>query len=211
VEAAVREQWPAYAVHLDQPHPLRTYADFVRTIWQGLGDIVIVEGDSIPPPGAIRGLLDCEHVWCSHPSWVGDRYLHNTLGLVKFSLGLQSVLPGLADEALSRPHDFGRHHDRGLGWEKPNRHLGVVPVEPSVLAIWPELAGLANERALLPGTTIHPKAIDMALNRVLEIRKVPVHVHQPPAPHLRYGNDPAWNARWPASLSPRAAGRGRIE
>lgn len=193
VERAVAEQWPDYAVHLDEPHPLRTYADFFRSVWAGLGDLVVVEGDSIPPPGAIRQLLDCPRDWCTHESWVGDRYLDNTLGLVKFSQLLQLQEPGLADKALSAPWLPGQHWDRGLGMTAPQKHLGEVPLEESVLRVWPELGPRAHERAMEPGTTIHPKAIDMALDKEFRRLKLPPHVHQPPAPHLRYpATDPAF-------------------
>ena len=211
VEAAVAEQWPDYAIHLDDPHPLASYADFVRTVWAGLGDLVIVEGDSIPPPGAIAGLLECEHVWCSHPSWVGYGYLDNTLGLVKFSLGLQQTLPRLAETALAKEPFRGQRWNRGLADFEPKRYLGRVEVEPSVLRVWPELAGIAAERALERGTTSHPKAIDMRLDYELRKARVGIHVHQPPAPHLRYANDPAWLEGWPTSLPSALAGKGRID
>src|SRR6266704_1510216 len=136
VEAAVAEQWPDYAIHLDEPHPLASYADFVRTVWAGPGDLVLVEGDSVPPAGSIARLLECERPWCSHPSWVGERYLDDTLGLVKFSLGLRQVLPKLADQALARGIWRGQSHNRGLTDFQPKLHLGVVPLEASVLRVW---------------------------------------------------------------------------
>jgi len=170
-----------------------------------------VEGDSIPPPGSIAALLACERPWCAHQSWVGDRYLPNTLGLVKFSAGLREVLPRLADIALAKEPYRGNRFNRGLGEFQPRKHLGVVAVEPSVLKVWPELAAIAWERSMHPGTTAHPKAIDMRLDYELTKARVAVHVHQPPAPHLRYGNDPAWAAGWPSSLPPELAGSGRID
>ena len=193
------EQWPGFAVHLDEPAPLRTYADFWRTVWQGIGDIVCVEGDSIPPPGSIKALLDCPQSWCTHESWVGDRYLANTLGLAKFSAALQGAFPMLAHSALSRPHSSTSKHDRGLGMTKPEVFLGVVPVDRSVLRTWPELAEIAERQRFLPGSTIHPKAVDMALDRSLTINGFRPHMHTPPAPHLRYENDPAFNSKQPAS------------
>lgn len=195
VEAAVSSQWFDYAIHLDEPHPLATYADFVRTIWRGWADIVIVEGDVIPPPGSIRTLIDCPAPWCSHPSWVGDRHLDNTLGLVKFSRSLQLERPQLADYALAKPPFRGQRHNRGLADFQPRRYLGPVPVDDSVARVWPELRGAAYERAARPGTTAHPKAIDMRLDYELRAVRVPLHVHQPPAEHLRYPNDPATVAR----------------
>lgn len=194
VVQAVAEQWPDYAIHLDNPHPLCSYADFVRTAWAGLGDLVIVEGDVIPPPGSIARLLACERAWCSHPSWVGDHYLDNTLGLVRFSQSLQEVLPRLADQALAREPFRGQTHNRGLSDFVPAPHLGPVVVEASVARVWPELQGRAWERALERGTTAHPKAIDMRLDYELRKARVEVHVHHPPSKHLRYANDPT---RWP--------------
>lgn len=207
VEAAVGEQYPDYAIHTDEPYPLCTYADFVRTIWAGLGDLVIVEGDSIPPPGSISRLLECDHPWCAHPSWVGDRYLNDTLGLVRFSQGLQETLPKFADSALAKPMFRSQRHNRGLEDFNPRAYLGEVEIEDSVLRVWPELVGRSRERALEPGTTAHPKAIDMRLGQDLRARGVRLHVHEPPAPHLRYLNDPAWLTKWPASLPLDQAGR----
>lgn len=190
VEAAVKTQWPAYAVHLDDPHPLASYADFVRTAWTGWGDLVIVEGDCIPPPGSIPALLDCPEPWCTHASWVGDHYLDDTLGLVKFSAQLQQDQPYLADQALSKLPFRGQRHNRGLEGFTPRPYLGVVRVEPSVAAIWPELPYYSAQRAEQPGTTAHPKAIDMRLSYELAKLRVQPHVHRPASKHLRYPNDP---------------------
>lgn len=198
VEAAVAEQFPGYAVHLDEPYPLCTYADFVRTVWAGLGDLVIVEGDVIPPPGSLAGLLACGELWCSHPSWVGDRYLDDTLGLVKFSRRLQANHPWLADIALTRGLWRRNRYNRGLEDFEPRRHLGYVQIEPMVARVWPELVRRAMARVYEEGTTAHPKAIDMRLSYELGKARVPLHVHQPPAEHLRYANDPATIARRPA-------------
>lgn len=191
VEEAVAAQWPDYATHLDEPYPLATYADFMRVAWRGPHDLVIVEGDSVPPPGSIQALLDCDFPWCSHPSWVGDRYLNDTLGLVKFSLGLRSALPNLAEWALTGQRWRWGPRNRGLENFTPRPHLGLVPIDESVLKVWPQLAEEAYELALHPGTDAHPKAIDMRLGYELTKARIPLHVHQPPARHLRYPNDPA--------------------
>ena len=187
---AVARQWPNYAVHLDEPHPLATYADFMRTIWTGWGDVVVIEGDCIPPPGAIPALLACAEPWCSHPSWVGDHYLDDTLGLVKFSAALQEARPRLADQALAKPEFRRQRHNRGLEHFEPAQFLGVVRIEPSISRVWPELPCWAAQRAEQPGTTAHPKAIDMRLAYELTKARVPLHVHRPPGKHLRYPNDP---------------------
>jgi hypothetical protein len=196
VVEAVAEQWPDYAIHLDNRHPLASYADFMRTVWAGLGDLVIVEGDCVPPPGSIRALIDCPRQWCSHPSWVGDHYLDNTLGLARFSQSLQEVLPRLADVALAQEPFKGNRHNRGLEEFMAERYLGPVVVEASVAKVWPELQGRAWERALERGTTAHPKAIDMRLSYELTKARVLLHVHEPPSKHLRYPNDPTdWSRR----------------
>lgn len=205
---ALEAQWPAYAVHLDEPHPLASYADFVRVAWKGPDDLVIVEGDSIPPEGSIARLLECPEPWCSHPSWVGDRYLDNTLGLVKFSYGLRSTLPYLAEIALTVGSYRIGGRNRGLGDFEPARHLGLVEIEPSVAKVWPELREAAYEMRLNPGTSAHPKAIDMRLVYELLKAKIRVHVHQPPAPHLRYANDPNLTARQRESALARPGVRG---
>ena len=82
---------------------------------------------------------------------------------------------------------------------RPNPHLGEIALAPSVLRVWPELAGIAHEMALERGTTAHPKAIDMRLDYELAKARVSLHVHQPPALHLRYANDPGLDPRLRAS------------
>lgn len=208
VEAAVAEQWPGYAIHLDDPFPLASYPDFVRTIWAGIGDFVIVEGDCIPPPGSIARLLECPWPWCSHPSWVGDRYLDNTLGLAKFSRQLQERVPYLAEHALAREPFRRQSHNRGLGDYLPADNLGLVPLDPSILRVWPELAGVAEVNASRRGTTAHPKAIDMRLDYELGKAQIGLHVHQPPGVHLRYANDPGLTPRLLASVLRDPAARG---
>lgn len=195
VEAATAEQHPDYALHLDEPYPLCTYADFMRVAWKGPGDLVIVEGDSIPPEGAIPALLGCPRPWCSHPSWVGDRYLDNTLGLVKFSAGLRETLPQLAEWALTGQRWRWGPRNRGLEDFNPAQHLGQVKIDESVLRVWPSLAEIVYEMALNPGTDAHPKAIDMRLAYELTKARIGLHVHQPPALHLRYANDPGLDPR----------------
>lgn len=197
---ATAEQWPGFVLHLDEPHPLCTYADYVRTLWAGLGDLVIVEGDSIPPPGSLAGLLECPAPWCTHQSWVGERYLEDTLGLARFSAALQRFRPYLADEALSKPIFWGDRHNRGLAEFRPAKELGVVPLEDAALEVWPELAERTRRRQHHPPTTAHPKAIDMRLGGELRKLGLTPHVHRPPALHLRYANDPGRDARWPGTL-----------
>lgn len=192
---ALAAQWPHYSVHLDQPYPLCTYADFVRVAWRGPGHLLIVEGDVVATEGSIQRLLDCPRPWCSHPSWVGDRYLDDTLGLVKFSAGLREVLPNLAEWALTGQRWRFQVRNRGLEAFTPRQRLGLVPVDDSVLAVWPELAGVAADLAMQPGTDAHPKAIDMRLAYELTKARVGLHVHRPPAPHLRYANDPGLGPR----------------
>ena len=102
METAVAAQWEAYQVHWDEPQDPTTYARFFVRTWPWPEALVVVEGDSVPPPGSIEALVDCPEPWCAHPSWVGDRYLRETLGLVKFSRELQRRHPGAALEAMTR-------------------------------------------------------------------------------------------------------------
>lgn len=202
VESAVREQYADYAVHFDDPFPSRSYPDFIRAAWAGLGDLVIIEGDVLPPPGAIATLLACPGEWCQHELWLGDHFVDINLGLVKFSQRLQQHYPRLPDDALTRqsPRPYGWRKDPA--WLEPNKHLGVVPIDKSVLRVWPEMGPQAAERASLPGSTCDPRGIDIRLYYGLTVRGARRHMHNPPPDHLRYPPVPGVGPRWPDARLP---------
>lgn len=102
VEAELREQWPAFARYLGRVLDQDSYARSVCQWWDAGRELVIVEGDSLPPPGSVAALLHCPAEWCAHPSWVGRAYLPDTLGLARFSGRLTRRLPELAWQALHR-------------------------------------------------------------------------------------------------------------
>lgn len=95
VEAAVSAQAPDYLLHVDDPWPQDSYARFIEADWRLDRDLVIVEGDVLPPPGAIAALLNCPQPWCMHRLWLADHYADITLGLCKFSAGLKARFPWL--------------------------------------------------------------------------------------------------------------------
>jgi len=53
------------------------------------GHLVVVEQDVVPPPGAIRQLLQCVHPWCYHLLALDGRLTPACLGLAKFDAGLK--------------------------------------------------------------------------------------------------------------------------
>ena len=69
---------------------------------------MVLEGDVVPPPGAVMGLLSCSKPWCVHEVWTGERYDARTLGLAKFSGELVLELEGWPRRALFPGHQRGR-------------------------------------------------------------------------------------------------------
>lgn len=157
----------------------------------------------VPPPGAIQALLDCPQPWCSHLCWIGERYDALTLGLVKWSAAFQRQWPKLVDIALTGQRRGGDTYIRGLEEFRPKKHLGYVAIPSNVLRVWPELQARALSRVFEPGTSAHPRALDMYFAYEFAKARVEVHVHQPPAIHLRYSTGRMSDPRW--QVDPRLA------
>lgn len=65
-------------------------------------DLVVVEQDVVPPPGAIAKLLACPRDWCGHRIDCGNGPADATLGLVKFGRRLIRSHPDLFVRAAGR-------------------------------------------------------------------------------------------------------------
>lgn len=160
------------------------YADLVRQLWRRDGDLIICEGDTVPPPGAIAGLLSCPDEWCTHPHWMGDHYGLESFGLVRFSHELRRTAPLLADLELSRPDP--RYWVR-RGWTGIPRDCS-----PSVLNSKGRVATLRHDAppdAQRPDPRSRPSThdwcgIDTTLARALRALRVDPHTHLAPTRHL---------------------------
>lgn len=100
VETAVAEQHPGYLIHYSSPGDAYDYTRALDYFLHRPGPLVVVEGDVVPPEGAIPGLLDCPRWWCSHECWLGERYYSMSLGLVKFDTAALEQFPGWVEEGL---------------------------------------------------------------------------------------------------------------
>lgn len=101
---ALEAQAPDFTLWQINPAHDYEYGTYIREEWRGEDDLVIVEHDVVPPADAIQALLDCDQAWCSHEVWLGHDFSAWTLGLVKFSRGLQRNWPELMESALPRAH-----------------------------------------------------------------------------------------------------------
>lgn len=110
-EEAVSSWGGRYALYpLERSDPY-SYATLLESLWARGFDLVIVEHDIVPAPGMIKGLLDCEALWCSHYYHVGSAVYTTGLGLCKFSRTLQEQLPGAAQLAAAHPKTGGGRMD----------------------------------------------------------------------------------------------------
>lgn len=182
--AEVERQWPAARMTPLRPGFDYDYADEIRRLWRVPGDLVIVEQDVTPPPGAIQGLLDCPNWWCTHPHRVGSRHLTDTLGLAKFSAYLKRSSPDLADDALA---PFDPRVATREGWTNVGRASSKATIErrgrracvrqdAEVPPVWWD----ARTRP----SNVHWSQCDNRLARLLRGLALEPHVHQPPTRHL---------------------------
>jgi hypothetical protein len=68
-----------------RPHDPYHYGSILTSIWQRGHGFVLIEGDVVPWPGAIKELVQCKHDWCcfEYPTTLDSRC--NGLGCMKFS------------------------------------------------------------------------------------------------------------------------------
>lgn len=71
------------------------YARVLSALWRASESFVLVEGDVVPWPGAVRALLDCPEPWCGHNYPIASGFNCGTLGCVKFGAALMRQWPSL--------------------------------------------------------------------------------------------------------------------
>ena len=99
---AVLAQAPAARlVPIDPDDPYAYGRTLTRVAAESL-DLIVVEQDVIPPPGAIAGLLACPDGWCGHRVDCGNGPADATLGLAKFGRQLLRRHPDLFVRAAGR-------------------------------------------------------------------------------------------------------------
>ena len=99
---AVLAQAPAARfVPIDPADPYAYGRTLTRVAAESL-DLIVVEQDVIPPPGAIAGLLACPDGWCGHRIDCGNGPADATLGLAKFGRQLLRRHPDLFVRAAGR-------------------------------------------------------------------------------------------------------------
>lgn len=118
VESELERQAPGHQLVLQPRGDPYAYARDLSRLWAEGRPLVVVEGDVLPPEGAIPQLLECPEPWCAHELWTGERYDRYTLGLVKFSAEL-TERPELAARAWRDPRGEG-------GWRSILRSLDVA-------------------------------------------------------------------------------------
>lgn len=177
-------QWPATEFRLTSRRDPFAYASLLRDLWREAGDLVICEGDVVPPPGAIAQLLSCSDDWCTHPHWVGERYALDTFGLVKFSADLRRQLPNLADIIAARPDP--RYWVR-RGWTRIPRDCATAVLngpgrKATLRPDAPAEAHIADYR--YRPTTHDWIGLDTSMSKVLQGCGASPHVHLQPTRHL---------------------------
>lgn len=179
------------------------FAGLLRELWPEPGDLVVVEHDYLPPPGAIQALLDCGHNWCTHPAWIHDTYLVGSLNLARFSAALKAREPDLMDY-VAAPNPWwsgartgvGEVSGRGLparfGYRRELRCLRPGETDP-----WPD-----GDPSSWP-TSRHWRIVDTGIVTQMRRRGVKHHTHYPPGRHLHDygpGQQERWSERPPVNM-----------
>jgi hypothetical protein len=82
------------AQYVDTSASDRAYFDLLSRLWDEEETFVIVEGDIVPWPGAVKGLLACGEMWCANPYAIFKWY-SGCLGFSKFGKELIDLTPDL--------------------------------------------------------------------------------------------------------------------
>lgn len=184
VEDEVRRQAPQ-AIYCElRAEDDYAYATLLRQAWRAQGDLVVVEQDTVPPPGAIERLLDCHEAWCTHPHRVGSRHQVDTLGLACFRWALRELLQDLADIALAPPDHrwLSRRGHTGVDREANEATMRRYGGK-SCVRVGAQLEVAWWDPRRRPSTVCWPQC-DNQLARQLRGRGLEPHVHQPPTRHL---------------------------
>lgn len=87
-------------VELD-PEDAMAYGSWLRAAWRRGEPLLVLEQDTVPPPGGIDGLLRCRQPWCLVPHDCDGGISLQSLGLVRFDSLLLQELPLAAERALA--------------------------------------------------------------------------------------------------------------
>ncbi len=96
---SVRQAGYPYALWPLDPDDPFAYATLLAGLWNRGDDLIIVEQDMIVPPGAIKAMIKCEALWCSHTYDCDNDVPAYGLGLCKFSKYVQTIRPSLGEQA----------------------------------------------------------------------------------------------------------------
>jgi len=156
--AALEAQWPDFEPWEHDPGDDYSQSDTWRKLWRTDGDLVVVEQDVIPQPGAIQAMFDCPNPWCWAPQWNGTTYVAETVSLVKFGHDFRQAHIAAADFALAG--QWLRRPQKCLRPGEPDPHPGPDP------AAWATDFGKGADGAW-------DRRVDWMLNRQLHMIKWP--------------------------------------
>lgn len=119
VVATVREQGGAVELHENPSDDPYAWGRFWRERWRDDADLIVVEGDKVPPPAALVRFESCRHLWCLHAHRTGPTVQRAAIGCVRFRRRLLREQPRLADLALGPTP----RRPRGVSWESVDMAL----------------------------------------------------------------------------------------
>lgn len=140
--AAAGRPW---AAEID-PADRHGYAKLLTRLWARTAGFVIVEHDVVVPDVPMAELTGCDHDWCGRRIDCGRGPVGATLGVARFSAGLQRRFPDLMVRAAGRGligpprvpwqalDGWVRHvmRSRGVVWHEhapPAAHLHEYPAD----------------------------------------------------------------------------------
>ena len=113
------------------------YFYLMENLWHEQEDVIIVEHDVLPWPGAIEELAQCPYPWCSCSYKIGLSQTgkagygaYHTFGCTKFSSHFMGLLPYVWQQVESR---HWRHLDAQLSTQAIAIGQTPHPHRPSVL------------------------------------------------------------------------------
>ncbi len=118
VEAVRASGYPSTLWPIDRADPYQ-YGGLFAHWWALSGDLVIVEQDIVPPPDAIKKMVECEHVWCSHNYSCDNPVPAYGLGLCKFQHGIRMITPTLGEQAARNYRGVARQ----MPWAQLNERI----------------------------------------------------------------------------------------
>jgi hypothetical protein len=74
----------------------QAYGRLLTELWASNEDVIIIEHDVIPWPGAVKRLASCPEPYCAHQYLIAGQ-LGGTLGCVKFSSDLTAAHPDVPE------------------------------------------------------------------------------------------------------------------